>query len=121
MTSFSNRLLIALSACIFFALTVIPAAEAGHTAPHQCGVKSSSFARICRPSAHVSCMGAVSRGVAGFTKKFCDRRKAACSSCLANINTCISRIGHWPKLTHTCDKCKARFDTCIKRRYPQKS
>lgn len=120
MTKLCHRLLVALSACMILALIGPLPVEAAHTAPHQCGVKSSSFARICRPSAHVSCMGAVKRGVAGFTKKFCEQRKAACSTCLKNINTCISRIGHWPKLTHTCDKCKARFDTCIKRRYPQK-
>lgn len=95
-------------------------AEAKHIASHQCGVTSGSYARICRPGAHTSCLGAVKRGVKGFTLKLCEKRKAACSTCLANIHTCISRIGHWPKVTHTCGKCKARFDGCIKRRYPQK-
>lgn len=93
--------------------------EAAHTASHQCGVQSSSFARTCRPSAHTSCLGAVARGVAGFTKDICEKRKAACSKCLADIHTCISRIGHWPKLTHTCDKCKARFNSCYDKRYPK--
>ena len=95
-------------------------AEAKHIASHQCGVTSGSYARICRPGAHTSCLGAVKRGVKGVTVKLCAKRKAACSTCLANIHTCISRIGHWPKATHTCDKCKARFDGCIKRRYPAK-
>lgn len=93
--------------------------EAAHTASHQCGVQSSSFARTCRPGAHASCLGAVARGVAGFTKEICDKRNAACSKCLADVHTCISRIGHWPKLTHTCDKCKARFNSCYETRYPK--
>lgn len=97
-----------------------PTASAKHIASHQCGVKSSSFARICRPSAYVSCMGAVKRGVAGFSARLCEQRKSACSRCLSNIHACISRIGHWPKLTHNCDRCKARFDTCMKRLYPEK-
>ncbi|MCB1505027.1 MAG: hypothetical protein KDJ47_08635 [Hyphomicrobiaceae bacterium] len=104
-------------ALAFAAQTSAPA-EAKHIAPHQCGVSSGTFARICRPSAYPSCMRAVKRGVAGFSVKLCERRKAACSTCLANIFRCISRIGHWPKLTHSCDSCKARFDRCIKRRYP---
>lgn len=93
--------------------------EAAHVASHQCGVQSSSFARTCRPGAHTSCLGAVERGVAGFTRDLCEKRKAACSKCLADIHACIARIGHWPKLTHTCDKCKARFDSCYAKRYPQ--
>lgn len=95
-------------------------ATARHVAAHQCGVTSGSFARICRPNAYSTCMRAVKRGVAGFTEKLCNDRKAACSRCLGDIHKCISRIGHWPKLTHSCDSCKARFDRCIKRRYPQK-
>lgn len=95
-------------------------ALARHIAAHQCGVQSSSFARICRPSAHTSCLGAVKRGVPGFTIRLCERRKSACSRCLADIQKCISRIGHWPRVTHSCEKCKERFDRCMKWRYPQK-
>ncbi len=93
--------------------------DAAHVAAHQCGVKSASFARTCRPSAHTSCLGAVERGVAGFTKDLCEKRKAACSKCLADVHTCIARIGHWPKLSHTCDKCTARFNSCYAKRYPK--
>jgi hypothetical protein len=106
-------------ACIVQASLLIGAARAAHVASHQCGVTSSTFARICRPSAHASCLRAVKRGVAGFTEKVCADRKAACSTCLSRIHTCISRIGHWPVWTHSCDRCKARFDRCLKRRYPQ--
>ena len=58
-------------------------------------------------------------GSKGFTKDLCDRRKAACSTCLADVHTCIARIGHWPKLTHTCAKCTARFENCYAKRYPK--
>lgn len=94
-------------------------ATAAHVAPHQCGVQSSSFARTCRPSAHASCLRAVERGVAGFTTALCEKRKAACTKCLADIHTCIGRIGHWPRVTHSCDKCKARFNRCYSRNYPK--
>lgn len=92
---------------------------AGHVASNQCGVQSSSFARTCRPGAHKSCLGAVARGVAGFTADLCERRKAACSKCLGDIHVCISRIGHWPALTHTCDTCKTRFKLCYEALYPK--
>ena len=108
-------LLFALAGWVVGAETV----AAAHIAAHQCGVTSSSFARTCRPSAHTSCLGAVERGVTGFTKDLCDRRKAACSTCLADVHTCIARIGHWPKLTHTCAKCTARFENCYAKRYPK--
>lgn len=101
-----------------FAVVIITAAPATAVEPHECGVKSSSFARTCHPSAHVRCFKAAERGVAGITKQKCEKRKAACSTCLGNLHTCISRIGKWPKLTHTCDKCKARFGSCYARRYP---
>lgn len=93
--------------------------HAGHVAANQCGVQSSNFARTCRPGAHTSCLGAVERGVKGFSKEICEKRKAACGKCLAEIHTCIGRVGHWPKLTHTCQKCKARFDRCYARNYPK--
>ncbi len=96
-----------------------PAAEAGHTAPHQCGVQSSSFARTCRPGAFASCLGAMKRGVAGFTLELCEKQKSACGKCLAEIRTCISRIGHWPELTHNCDACRSRFDICYGIHYPK--
>lgn len=97
----------------------VPPAAATHVASHQCGVHSSSFARTCRPSAHTSCLGAANRGVKGFTKELCEKRKAACTKCLGDIHACISRIGHWPALTHSCDKCKARFNTCYALWYPK--
>lgn len=103
---------------IAFALVVVSAPVANAVEPHECGVKSSSFARTCHPSAHVRCFKAAERGVAGITKQKCEKRKAACSKCLGNLHACISRIGKWPKLTHTCDKCKARFNRCYALRYP---
>jgi hypothetical protein len=102
-----------------FTMVATPRASAVHVAGHQCGVQSSSFARTCRPGAHATCLRAVARGVKGFTKGLCDKRQAACSKCLGDIRTCISRIGHWPKLTHTCEKCRKRFDACYDSRYPK--
>lgn len=101
------------------ALFGVSTLEAAHVASHQCGVQSSSFARTCRPGAHASCLRAVERGVKGFTTQLCERRKSACSKCLGDIHACISRIGHWPKLTHSCESCKARFNTCYWLHYPK--
>lgn len=101
-----------------FLIVILTAAPVAAVQPHECGVKSSSFARTCHPSAHVRCFKAAERGVPGITKQKCEKRQAACRTCLGNINTCISRIGKWPKLTHTCEKCKARFDSCYAKRYP---
>lgn len=113
-----RALLIALS-IVVLGLAVPSRGDAGHVAPHQCGVQSSSFARTCRPQAHGTCLRAAERGVAGITKALCDQQKAACSRCLGEIRVCISRIGHWPALTHSCGACKARFDTCYAIYYPK--
>lgn len=119
MSRYVSKLALTALAVLVACLVLPSALDAAHTAPHQCGVKSSSFARICRPGANASCLGAVERGVKGFTRAICDQRREACSKCLNDVQVCVSRIGHWPKLTHTCEKCTKRFDTCIEKRYPK--
>lgn len=114
-----NAMASLLAACLLaISMVILSAAPAAAVEPHECGVKSASFARTCHPSAHVRCFKAAERGVAGVTKQKCEKRRDACRTCLGNLNTCIKRIGKWPKLTHTCDKCKARFSSCYDRRYP---
>lgn len=78
----------------------------------RCGVSSGNFARTCRPGSYNQCMGAVKRGVAGFTAAICERRRAACSTCLEAMFACFKRIGHASRMT--CDSCKARFDKCYR-------
>lgn len=90
-----------------------------HVAPYTCGVSSSKFARICRPSAQTSCKGAVSRGVKGFSSQFCAARHTACVSCLAMLKRCINKIGHGPRNEYSCDECTGKFSRCIGKRYPQ--
>lgn len=90
-----------------------------HVAPHTCGVSSSKFARICRPGAHTSCMGAVSRNVKGFSPTFCTVRRTACTTCLTALKLCIKRIGHGPRNQFSCDECTGKFSRCIGKRYPQ--
>ena len=89
-----------------------------HVAPHTCGVRSASFARICSPQADTSCKSAVTRGVKGSSKPFCEARYTACSSCLAMLMRCISRIGHGPRTQFSCDECTGKFSRCIGKRYP---
>jgi hypothetical protein len=92
--------------------------QAAHVAPYRCGVTSSKFARICRPSAQTSCQSAVARGVPGFSKTFCAARHTACVSCLAMLRRCISRIGHAARADFSCGECTGKFSRCIGKRYP---
>ena len=92
---------------------------AEHVAPASCGVKSSSFARICRPGAYASCLRASGRKVAGFTKPMCAARQTACRSCLDQLFRCIKRIGHAKRSEFSCDECSGKFSRCIGRRYPK--
>lgn len=94
------------------------AVQVHHVAPYTCGVTSSKFARICRPSAQTSCKGAVTRGVKGFSSQFCAARHTACVSCLAMLKRCINRIGHGPRNEFSCDECTGKFSRCIGKRYP---
>lgn len=106
---------LAAAALVWLAAAAVPA-SADHTKPHQCGVKSASFARTCRPGAHSSCVGAVKRGVKGFTADLCAARKAACLKCLGEVQVCIGRIGHAASVT--CGTCTAQFDACYAKHYP---
>jgi hypothetical protein len=90
-----------------------------HIAPYTCGVKSGSFARICRPQADVSCKNAVKRGAKGFSSGFCAARHMACTSCLAMLRRCIGFIGHGKRSEFSCDECTGKFSRCIGRRYPE--
>ena len=105
---------------VSFAMLVADASPVGahHIQPHDCGLKSGSFARICRPSANTSCLSAAEREVAGYAQPFCEKRQKACSFCLALMMRCIGKIGHGPKSQYSCDECPAKFDRCIGRRYP---
>ena len=91
---------------------------AHHIQPHDCGLSSASFARICRPSANTSCLGAVERKVEGYSQPFCEKRQKACGLCLALMMRCIAHISHGPKSQYSCDECPAKFDRCIGKRYP---
>ena len=93
-------------------------AEATHIKPNTCGLKSGSFARICRPSANTSCLGAVERNVKGYSQPFCEKRAKSCDFCLKLMFRCIERIGHGAKSQYSCDECPAKFSRCIGRRYP---
>jgi hypothetical protein len=93
--------------------------SAEHIQPHQCGVKSSSYARICRPSAYVSCIRASAKGVKGYRAPFCARRQTACRSCLDKLRLCIRKIGHAKKSEFSCDECSGKFSRCIGKRYPK--
>lgn len=94
-------------------------ARVHHVSPHQCGVKQASFARICRPSAHTSCLRASSRGVKGFSNTLCAARQTACRSCLDQLRACIAKIGHAKRTEYSCDECTGKFSRCIGRRYPK--
>ena len=95
------------------------AVQAKHVAPHTCGVSSSKFARICRPGAYTSCIGAASRNVKGFSPTFCAARRTACTTCLTALKLCIKRIGHAARAQYSCDECTGKFSRCIGKRYPQ--
>lgn len=112
---------ITLVAATALAMSVVPdrAALANHIAPVTCGVKSASFARICRPGAYQSCLRATARGVAGFSRAKCAQRQTACRSCLDQLFRCIARIGHAKRSEFSCDECSGKFSRCIGKRYPQ--
>ena len=108
--------------CIVFlgtALTVPLPVHAEHIQPHQCGVKSASFARICRPNAYVTCLRASTRGVKGYSAPFCARRQTACRACVDKLRLCIAKIGHAKKSEFSCDECSGKFSRCIGKRYPK--
>ena len=92
--------------------------QVSHVAPYRCGVTSSKFARICRPSANMSCKRAVESGVKGYSTSLCAARHTACVSCLSMLRRCISRIGHAPRTDFSCDECTGKFSRCIGKRYP---
>ena len=108
------RIFMTFAVLLSFAVPV----RAHHIQPSTCGLKSGSFARICRPSANTSCLSAVEREVAGYSQPFCEKRQKACSFCLALMMRCIGKIGHGPKSQYSCDECPAKFDRCIGKRYP---
>jgi len=112
-------LLSVLSLAVMFFAGARDSVSARHVTPAECGVKSSSFARICRPSAYTSCLGAARRHVKGYSTPFCTQRQTACRSCLSQLRTCISRIGHAPRSEFSCDECSGKFSRCIGRRYPK--
>ncbi len=93
--------------------------RAEHVKPHECGVKSASFARICRPNAYAACLRASARGVKGFSAPFCARRQTACRTCLDKLMQCIRTIGHAKKSEYSCDECSGKFSRCIGKRYPK--
>lgn len=93
--------------------------RAHHVAPHQCGVKQASFARICRASAYSSCLSAVRRHVKGFSNLVCAERRTACRSCLDRLSACIGKIGHAKRMDFSCEECTGKFSRCIGKRYPQ--
>lgn len=93
--------------------------RAEHVKPHQCGVKSASYARICRPNAYATCVRASARGVKGYSAPFCARRQTACRSCLDKLRACIRLIGHAKKSEFSCDECSGKFSRCIGKRYPK--
>jgi hypothetical protein len=93
--------------------------RAEHIQPHQCGVKSASFARICRPNAYTTCLRASVKGVKGYSAPFCATRQTACRSCLDKLRLCIAKIGHAKKSEFSCDECSGKFSRCIGKRYPK--
>lgn len=93
--------------------------RAEHVKPHERGVKSASFARICRPNAYATCLRASVRGVKGFSAPFCARRQTACRSCLEKLMQCIRKIGHAKRSEFSCDECSGKFSRCIGKRYPK--
>lgn len=93
-------------------LEALPQSLIQTVAHERCGVSSGNFARTCRPGSYNQCMGAAKRGVAGFTAEVCERRRAACSTCLGAMFACFKRIGHTSLAT--CDTCKWRFDICYR-------
>ena len=105
----------------FFAYAVAGPLQthAEHIQDHECGVKSASFARICRPIAYATCLRASTRGVKGFSAPFCAQRQTACRSCLDKLRLCIRKIGHAKKSEFSCDECSGKFSRCIGKRYPQ--
>ncbi len=105
----------ALIACIGAGATTV---RAEHVQPDECGVKSASYARICRPNAYATCLRASARGVKGFSAPFCARRQTACRSCLDKLRACIKKIGHAKKSEFSCDECSGKFSRCIGKRYP---
>lgn len=106
-------------ASLFFTAWSAAPARANHIAPLTCGVKSSGFARICRPGAYQSCLRATARSVAGFSKPKCAARQTACRSCLDALYRCIARIGHFTRSEYSCDECSGKFSRCIGKRYPK--
>ena len=103
---------------MFVAFAVGSPVLAHHVTGPSCGISSGSFARICRPSAAVSCLSAVERNVKGFSKTFCEKRVHACSFCLKLMQRCFTYVGHGPRSQYSCDECPAKFSRCIGKRYP---
>lgn len=103
---------------IFAVMAVSGPVSAHHVTGASCGIKSGSFARICRPGAASSCLSATERGIKGFSKTFCEKRTGACSFCLKLMQRCIKNIGHGARSQYSCDECGAKFSRCIGKRYP---
>ncbi len=120
----TRQVIVQLSAilCFAFLCTAISLplpVLAEHIQLHQCGVKSASFARICRPNAYATCLRASTKGVKGYSAPFCARRQTACRSCLDKLRLCIAKIGHAKKSEFSCDECSGKFSRCIGKRYPK--